>query len=136
MKFSDMMGKGNKTEDADAETAAVAARLNAPPAPEAPVQFGGTRSETTSPVEVPEAITAPATEPIATEPIVTEPIVTEPIVTEPVVHTIDTQVSMADVMSELVPRVGASVTAAAPAELDASAWLDDLTIVDDDLLPS
>jgi hypothetical protein len=131
MKFSDMMGKGNKTEDADAETAAVAARLNAPPVPEAPVQFGGNRSETTSPVEVPEASTAPVT-----EPVMTEPVMTEPVAIEPVVHTIDTQVSMADVMSELVPRVGASVTAAAPAELDASAWLDGLTIVDDDLLPS
>ena len=126
MKFSDMMGKGNKTEDADAETAAVTARLNAPPVPEAPVQFGGNRSETKTPVEVPEAVTAP----------VIEPPVTEPVATEPVVHTIDNRVSMADVMSELVPRVGASLTAAAPAELDASAWLDGLTIVDDDLLPS
>ena len=126
MKFSDMMGKGNKTEDADAETAAVTARLNAPPVPEAPVQFGGNRSETTAPVEVPEAVTAP----------VIEPPVIEPPVIEPVVHTIDNQVSMADVMSELVPRVGASLSAAAPAELDASAWLDGLTIVDDDLLPS
>ena len=126
MKFSDMMGKGNKTEDADAETAAVTARLNAPPVPEAPVQFGGNRSETKTPVEVPEAVTAP----------VIEPPVTEPVATEPVVHTIDNRVSMADVMSELVPRVGASLTAAAPGELDASAWLDGLTIVDDDLLPS
>lgn len=131
MKFSDMMGKGNKTEDADAETAAVTARLNAPPVPEAPVQFGGNRSETTAPVEVPEAVTAPVIEP----PVI-EPPVIEPPVIEPVVHTIDNQVSMADVMSELVPRVGASLSAAAPAELDASAWLDGLTIVDDDLLPS
>ena len=126
MKFSDMMGKGNKTEDADAETAAVTARLNAPPVPEAPVQFGGNRSETTSPLEVPETLATP----------VPEAVVAETVATEPVVHTIDDQVSIADVMSELVPRVGASVTAAAPAELDASAWLDGLTIVDDDLLPS
>ena len=126
MKFSDMMGKGNKTEEADAETAAVAARFSAPPVPEAPVQFGGNRSETTSPLEVPETLATP----------VPEPVVAETVATEPVVHTIDDQVSMADVMSELVPRVGASVTAAAPAELDASAWLDGLTIVDDDLLPS
>ncbi len=131
MKFSDMMGKGNKTEEADAETAAVAARFNAPPVPEAPVQFGGNRSENTTPLEVPEAVATPVP-----EAVVAETVATEPPVAEPVVHTIDDQVSMADVMSELVPRVGASVTAAAPAELDASAWLDGLTIVDDDLLPS
>ena len=70
------------------------------------------------------------------QPPVFEPPVAETPGVVPVVHTIDTQVSMADVMSELVPRVGAPTTAAAPGELDASAWLDGLTIVDDDLLPT
>ena len=101
MKFSDMMGKGSKTEvdDADTitETETLAARLNAPPVPEAPVRFGGNRSETPK-VEEPEA-----SPPALDAPALDIPAVETP-APGPGVYSIDRQPSMADVMSELVPR--------------------------------
>jgi hypothetical protein len=101
MKFSDMMGKGKGTVDeADAETEAVAARLKAPPVPEAPIRFG-------APPEV------------ATK--------------APVVP--DTQPAIAEVMAELAPRKP-EANVASNQQLDATAWLEGLATIDDDLLPT
>ena len=65
MKFSDMMGKGkDSTEEADAETEAVAARLTAPPPPEAPIRFGTPpeiAEEAPAAIDIPAATDAPAT---------------------------------------------------------------------------
>jgi hypothetical protein len=162
MKFSDMMGKNKAAVDeADAETEAVAARLKAPPVPEAPVQFGGNRSE---PTESPTAQVAPPAAPPLAPPAAAPPVLAPPVaapqlvappvaavVAEPAptvpapasapiigstVHADPGQPLMSDVMAELVPRAGASLTAASPAELDASAWLEGLTDINDDLLPS
>lgn len=119
MKFSDMMGKGGKaaldeTETTDATSPP--AQRTAPPLPEAPIRFG------TKPSDVD---TAPAAAPVAPMP--------------PTDLADTTAVpSMMEVMSELTPRVGGPTTAvgaASAAELDASAWLEGLATIDDDLLP-
>ena len=111
MKFSDMMGKGDKGGvDADAtETSTPSAQPSTPTVPDAPIRFGGTQSVESA---QPESTVTTDTE-----------------LAPP---------SISDVVAELAPRADAPVaaTAASPAELDASAWLEGVTIVDDDLLPS
>lgn len=117
MKFSDMMGKGGKAavHEAEAtETTAPPAQRNAPPAPEAPIRFGQSRTDTT---EVPLADADVATAPPLVEAVVQEP-------------------SIAEVMAELTPRAGGPTgTRADDSELDATAWLEGLSTIDDDLLP-
>jgi len=110
MKFSDMMGKGKATVDeADAETEAVAARLKAPPLPEAPIRFG-------SPPEVAAELPVAAEVPVAEVAAVTQP-------------------AIAEVMAELAPRKP-EPNVASNQQLDATAWLEGLATIDDDLLPS
>lgn len=105
MKFSDMMGKGkDAVNEADAETEAVAARLKAPPVPEAPIRFGSPPEVAAEAPAAPEEVTA-------------------------------TQPAIADVMAELAPRKSAA-NAASNQQLDATAWLEGLATIDDDLLPS
>ena len=121
MKFSDMMGKGAKTEDA-VDTAVPAAPVNAPPVPEAPIRF------LAAPGPAEPAPVDPVAEVVGTpEAVVAPEAVTAP---EPVV--IPAQPAIADVMAELAPRRAEASTE----QLDASAWLDGLTAIDDDLLPS
>ena len=108
MKFSDMMGKGDKGGvDAEVtETSTPPAQPSTPTVPDAPIRFGGTESV--------EAAQPEST--VATDTELAPP-------------------SISDVVSELAPRAAVPV-AAAPAELDATAWLEGLTEIDDDLLPS
>ena len=113
MKFSDMMGRGAKTEDA-VETAVPAAPVNAPPVPEAPIRF----------------MAAPPTAPSAPAEPVAETVVESAVAPEPV--SASAPPAILDVMAELGPRRDA----ASNQQLDASAWLDGLTAIDDDLLPS
>ena len=117
MKFSDMMGKSGKAAVDEAEaTETVPAPPSAPRAPEAPIRFGENRADTT---EVPLADADVATAPPVVEAVVHEP-------------------SVAEVMAELAPRAAPTPPAAARAddsELDATAWLEGLSTIDDDLLP-
>ncbi len=110
MKFSDMMGKGAKTADT-ADTAAPPALVKAPPVPEAPVRFMA------APAPVEDAPVEPVAEAAVETVVAPEP------VAPPAIR---------DVMAELAPRRDA----ASLHQLDASAWLDGLTAIDDDLLPS
>ena len=125
MKFSDMMGKGSKETEVEAETTETAippAQRGVPPVPDAPIRFGGPKTDTASapsseiaPPALPEV---PAPTPAAEGP------------------------SFTDVMAELAPRraePATTVKAAASAsteQVDASAWLEGITSVVDDLLPS
>ena len=115
MKFSDMMGKGGKAavDEAEATETTVPAQRSAPPVPEAPIRFGENRTDTT---EVPLANADVATAPPLVESVVQEP-------------------SIAEVMAELTPRAPAPAARADDSELDATAWLEGLTTIDDDLLP-
>lgn len=117
MKFSDMMGKGGKAAADEAEvteTTVPPAQRDAPPVPEAPIRFGANR---TDPVEAPPAEPAPASAPPLVEGVVQQP-------------------SIAEVMAELTPRAGGPTGARAnDSELDATAWLEGLSAIDDDLLP-
>gem|GEM_PF-6331208 len=82
--------------------------------PEAPIRFGANR---TDPVETPSAESAPASAP-------------------PIVGGVVQQPSIAEVMAELTPRAGGPTGARAnDSELDATAWLEGLSAIDDDLLP-
>ncbi|MEP6624147.1 MAG: hypothetical protein ABJC79_06875 [Acidimicrobiia bacterium] len=109
MKFSDMMGKGPKAAD-ETETALPPAQVKAPPVPEAPARF------TAAPVDAaPVAVTTPDTAPVV-----------------PVAVSPPAPPAILDVMAELAPRRAE----ATDGQLDASAWLEGLTAIDDDLLPS
>ena len=135
MKFSDMMGKGSKAavdEAETTETAVAPAQRNAPPVPEAPIRFGGNRSdiadETTAPAPDTERSPAPA----AVSPFAQSGAPSAP----PLVESVVEQPSIAEVMAELTPRVGGATEArASDSELDATAWLEGLSTIDDDLLP-
>ncbi len=120
MKFSDMMGKGAKTAD-DAETALPPAQVKAPPVPEAPIRFTPAPGPAEPVAEAPVAVTP--TVPAAVEPA-PESALVEPGATQ-------AQPAILDVMHELAPRRAE----ASDQELEASAWLDGLTQIDDDLLP-
>ena len=123
MKFSDMMGKGkDSTEEADAETEAVAARLQVPPPPEAPIRFG-------TPPEVAEAAPAAIDVPAATD----APAATDLQAADPP-RAAYTQPAIAEVMAELTPTKP-EPTVASNQQLDATAWLEGLATIDDDMLP-
>lgn len=106
MKFSDMMGKadGAETEEVAAPTSDVVA---APPAPEAPIQFGEQRVRTAA---EPRPAAPPDLTPESRLP------------------------SIAEVAAELAPRN--EPAAASVQQVAASAWLEDLSGIDDDLLPT
>lgn len=121
MKFSDMMGKGERdstvVEDAT-EVVTDPADAAATEVAEAPIRFGGVRSD-----PAPTATAAPSVEaPVASEPIV-----------EPIVPTRD--YALRDVVAELAPSARITPTVASDQELDATSWLEGLTSIDDDLLP-
>ena len=125
MKFSDMMGKGSKGTAVEAETPETTIppmQRSAPPVPDAPIRFGAPRTDAASAPSPELAPPAPAEAPTPT-----------PTAEGP---------SFSDVVAELVPRrpaPGAPVTGSASAstqEVDTSAWLEGITTVVDDLLPS
>ncbi len=109
MKFSDMMGKGEPTATEEVETDATTVPTtppSAPPAADASVRFGDQRVRTEDSTAVPP----PPGRPEASSTL------------------------MIDVVNELKP--GPDAPAASSQQLDASAWLDGLGGIDDDLLPS
>ena len=115
MKFSDMMGKGDQTagtEVSDTETAVPPAPRHTPPAPEAPIRFGEARTDAPSPSPEPPLTAGADTVTEAGPP------------------------SMRELVSELAPRRPDPATAASGRQLDATAWLEGLPTVMDDLLPS
>ena len=149
MKFSDMMGKRDRDTTEDTEPQLPPEAATAPPVPEAPIRFGESRTAfedataavgggtvtpqrpaspfvgaPTAPPAPPEAAAAPA--PAAPE-AVTAPV---PPTTE-APRTIEP--SRSEVVAELAPRP--AVAAVTDQQLDASAWLDDIPSIDDDLLP-
>ena len=109
MKFSDMMGKGDPstTEEVDPDATAIPAPPPPTPAAAAPVQFGER-----GPVGA-EAVLPPPPTPSGPN---------------------RSSALMFDVVNELKP--GSDTPAASTQQLDASAWLDGLGGIDDDLLPS
>jgi len=111
MKFSDMMGKGEPTttEEVDTDTTTAPASTPAPPPPpDASVRFNDQRVRREDDTTPPPP---PAGRPESSSTL------------------------MMDVVNELKPgRETAPV--ASTQQLDASAWLDGLGGIDDDLLPS
>ena len=129
MKFSDMMGKGKaETEAADAETEAVTARLKAPPLPEAPIRFGTPPEVADVAEEAPAALDIPVPIEGAGADVVTTDM-------PAAIASTDARPGIAEVMAELAPRKP-EPTAASTQQLDATAWLEGLATIDDDLLPS
>ena len=132
MKFSDMMGPGEDSAtdvEEDAPPAAPAART-APPLPEAPVQLGGNRSQ---PPDDDPAPAVPAAEASVAPPVIADP--PAPLeVAQPAARSHEPLLS--DVVAELAPRADfTSRTGASDEQLDATAWLEGLNTIDDDLLP-
>jgi hypothetical protein len=128
MKFSDMMGKRDRRSSEVTEPPRPPEAATAPPVPEAPVRFGGNRSE------LDEAAAAFGTEATTREAAVAPPaadpatfVAAPPPIVEP-----DGPLSISDVVAELAPRPVAAVT---DQQLDTSAWLDGINSIDDDLLP-
>ena len=127
MKFSDMMGKRDRGTTEVTEPQLPPEAASAPPVPEAPIRFGGNRSELgdaaaavggvaiTQHGRATAARRCPATFTAAPAPVV-----------EP-----DGPPSIRDVVAELAPRPAA----ATDQQLDTSAWLDGINSIDDDLLP-
>ncbi len=136
MKFSDMMGQGDEggtdvEQDAPALPPLPPAGRTTPSVPEAPVQFGGNRSE---PANAEPEAAAPEGEASIATPDVTAPPAATPAEPAPVARGGDPLLS--DVVAELAPRPGFTGKASASDEqLDTSAWLDGLGSIDDDLLP-
>lgn len=125
MKFSDMMGKGSKATTVEAETTEAVippAQHSAPPVPDSPIRFGEPRTDAAS---APSSEIAPTALPDA-----------------PALTAAAEGPSFADVIAELVPRRAEPATAvkaaasASTEQVDTSAWLDGITSVVDDLLPS
>jgi len=110
MKFSDMMGKKDNDTTEVAEPDLPPEARTAPPLPEAPIRFAANRSDLEE---------AGTTTPAPPELTTTEP------------RTL-VQPSISDVVAELAPR---PASAATDQQLDASAWLDGINTIDDDLLP-
>ncbi len=128
MKFSDMMGKGDSDSTVVEDTAEVvtdSADAAAAEVAEAPIRFGGVRSD-----PAPNVTTAPNAEaPVAIEPVAIEPIA------EPLGATGNRDYELRDVVAELAPSARITPTVASDQELDATSWLEGLTSIDDDLLP-
>jgi hypothetical protein len=134
MKFSDMMGKRDRGTTEVTEPQLPPEATTAPPVPEAPIRFGGSRTAledaTTAvgggtitpprPPVSPLAATTTAPETVAAPP----PPATEPRQLEP---------SISEVVAELAPRP--AMAAVTDQQLDTSAWLDGIPSIDDDLLP-
>ncbi len=135
MKFSDMMGKPDRDTTEVTEPQLPPEAATAPPVPEAPIRFGESRSafeDATAavgggtitpprPPASPLASTTTAPETVAAPP---------PLTAEP---TRSLEPSIREVVAELAPRP--AVAAVTDQQLDASAWLDDIPSIDDDLLP-
>lgn len=150
MKFSDMMGKGERdgsTEvaeaietDADSGSTALPPldARSAPSAPPADIRFsGGVTPAASAPPPAPPP--APPAADVPAPPVDAPPIEAPPIEAPRLAP------SISDVVAELAPRAAPASTAtavsAAPAatatdeQLDTSAWLDGINDIDDDLLP-
>jgi len=114
MKFSDMMGKRDRGTTEVTEPELPPEARTAPPVPEAPIRFGGNRSE----LEEAAAAFGTVTPPPAPPAVLAPP-------------------SISDVVAELAPRPASASVAAAVTDqqLDTSAWLDGINSIDDDLLP-
>jgi hypothetical protein len=124
MKFSDMMGNKDRDTTEVAEPQLPPEARSAPPVPEAPIRFGGNRPDVDDPAAAhgsgsitPEA---PPASPLA------PPEITGTEAPPPAPP------SISDVVAELAPRPAAAAT---DQQLDASAWLDGINTIDDDLLP-
>ena len=143
MKFSDMMGKRDRdtTEVTEPELPPEAA--TAPPVPEAPIRFGESRTAfedataavgggtITPPPPMSPLVAAPTAPPAPPAPeAVTAP---QPTETQPTETPRSLEPSISEVVAELAPRPGAARVT--DQQIDASAWLDDIPSIDDDLLP-
>jgi hypothetical protein len=145
MKFSDMMGKRDRDTTEVTEPQLPPEAATAPPVPEAPIRFGGSRTAF-------EDATAAVGGGTITPPRPTSPLVAAPTAppappaaaptapetaTAPLPPTIEAprtiEPSRSEVVAELAPRPAAA--AVTDQQLDASAWLDDIPSIDDDLLP-
>ena len=112
MKFSDMMGKGDADTTEVTEPELPTEARSAPPAPEAPIRFGGSRSDADDAAV--EQVDAEATSGSAVAPPLADP-------------------SISDVVAELAPRPSTALVT--DQQIDTSAWLDGISSIDDDLLP-
>lgn len=139
MKFSDMMGQGDEggtdvEQDAPPLPPMPPAGRTTPSVPEAPVQFGGNRSEPAN--AEPEAAAPEVEASIAAPEVAETPTVTEPTAAPEAPPAARAEPLLSDVVAELAPRAGFTGKATASDEqLDTSAWLDGLGDIDDDLLP-
>jgi len=144
MKFSDMMGKRDRGTAEVTEPELPPEARTAPPVPEAPIRFGGNRTELDdaaaafgSVAPPPPAPPAPAAAPVEaldeTAPAALAP-AAAPAQPAPLAPP-----SISDVVAELAPRPASTpvptAAAATDQQLDASAWLDGVNSIDDDLLP-
>ena len=135
MKFSDMMGKRDRDDSEVTEPELPPEARTAPPVPEAPIRFGGNRSELDDAAAAfgGGTVTPAAVAPIvAPPPIAREAAIPPPPLVAPEPPTLE-QPSISDVVAELAPRPAAA--AVTDQQLDASAWLDGINSIDDDLLP-
>jgi hypothetical protein len=125
MKFSDMMGKRDRGTTEVTEPDLPSEARTAPPVPEAPVRFGGNRSELEEAAAAfGGSVTPPPAPPAPPAPTLPAPPAPPAVLAPP---------SISDVVAELAPRpASASVT---DQQLDTSAWLDGINSIDDDLLP-
>ena len=134
MKFSDMMGKRDRDTTEVTEPQLPPEAATAPPVPEAPIRFGQGRSafeDATAAVgggtiTPPRPPASPLASTAAPETVAAPP----PLTTEP---PRSLEPSISEVVAELAPRPAAA--AVTDQQLDASAWLDDIPSIDDDLLP-
>ena len=146
MKFSDMMGKRDRDTTEVTEPQLPPEAATAPPVPEAPIRFGESRTAfedataavgggtitpprpaspfVGAPAAPPEAAAAPAPAAPAPATAPVPPTTEAPRTIEP---------SRSEVVAELAPRPGAARVT--DQQIDASAWLDDIPSIDDDLLP-
>jgi WAS/WASL-interacting protein len=142
MKFSDMMGKRDRGTTEVTEPELPPEARSAPPVPEAPIRFGGNRTELEDAVAAfgsvtpppappaPPARPAPPAPPAPTAAIVTAP---APVADPPPAPPGIAPPSISDVVAELAPRPNVAVVT--DQQLDASSWLDGINSIDDDLLP-
>jgi hypothetical protein len=148
MKFSDMMGKRDRDTTEVTEPQLPPEAATAPPLPEAPIRFGESRTAfedataavgggTITPPRPPvsplvsAAAAPPAPPETATAPPAPETVAAAPPVTTEAPRLLEP--SRSEVVAELAPRP--AVAAVTDQQLDASAWLDDIASIDDDLLP-
>ena len=142
MKFSDMMGDDENGTDVETDAPPLPplppTTRSAAPLPEAPVRLGGNRSEpddSAAGSATPTEETTAAQTPARAAPTADPPDAALAAMT-PTAAPADPL--MSDVVAELAPRPGVAARSTGTAsddQLDATAWLEDLGSIDDDLLP-